>query len=75
MKVIKKYNQFRRDCWCDVECEKCGKLKTYEDAYDDTNYWVNVIPNFKCEDCGESTNSLKLEPTKISLKYDPNQII
>lgn len=24
MKILKIYNQSRRDCWVDVECENCG---------------------------------------------------
>ena len=69
MKVIRKYNQFRRDCICDMECESCGNEQTYDSAYDDDNFWVNVVPGFKCDKCGESTNSLKLKPTPIKTKY------
>ena len=30
MKLIKKYNQHRRDCDCDLECEKCGSKETLQ---------------------------------------------
>lgn len=60
MKLNKKYNQHKRDCSADLECEKCGNKETIKKAYDDDNYWVNVIPNLSCEKCLESTNSLCL---------------
>ena len=75
MKVLKKYNQFRRDCWCDLECESCGTKETYKDAYDDLNFWDNVIPNRKCDKCGKSTKDLGLEPEKILTKYSSDEVI
>lgn len=69
MKVIKKYDQFRRDCKCDMECESCGNKQTYNSAYDDRNFWDNVVPSFKCKKCGKSTNDLGLKPEIISTKY------
>jgi len=38
MRVLKIYNQYRRDCWADVECENCGYKKTIKSAYDDRKY-------------------------------------
>jgi len=48
MKVIKIYGQTRRDCKCDLECENCGNKETYGGAYDDRNFWDNVIPVLPC---------------------------
>jgi len=69
MKVLKKYNQHRRDCECDLECENCGNLKTNKSAYDDSNFWDNVVPSFNCEKCGKSTNDLGIAPEKITTRY------
>lgn len=69
MKVIKRYNQHRRDLDIDLECESCHANRTIEDAYDDTNYWVNVVPNFKCKKCGKSSNDLGVRPESIGTKY------
>jgi len=70
MKVLKIYNQHRRDCWCDLKCENCGYQETIKSAYDDRNYWDNVIPNRKCEKCNKSTNDLSIRiKQRISTKY------
>jgi len=75
MKVIKKYNQHRRDCDIDIECEKCGDKRIVEGAYDDRNMWDNVVPNWRCEKCGESTKSLGLKIEKVTTKYSADTII
>jgi len=75
MKLIKKYNQHRRDCDCDLECEKCGSKETLTGAYDDRNYWGNVVPDMKCGECGESTVSLNLEVAPISTRYSQHEVI
>lgn len=69
MKVTKRYNQHRRDLSIDMECENCGAEETKISAYDDTNYWVNVVPNFKCKECGKSSNDLGIRPESIGTKY------
>jgi hypothetical protein len=70
MKVIRIYNQHRRDCTCDLECENCGGKTTNYGAYDDRNYWDNVIPNQQCEDCGKSTNDINPRiKQNIATKY------
>jgi len=69
MKVLRIYNQIRRDCDCDLECENCGNKKTYKDAYDDRNFWDNVVPSFKCEKCEKSSNDLGTEKEHISTRY------
>ena len=75
MKVTKKYNQHRRDCWCDLKCESCGHTETYEGAYDDRNFWDNVVPGFKCDKCGKSSNDLGVKPKVIPTKYDEYEVI
>lgn len=69
MRVIRKYSQHRRDCYVDLECENCGNKEQGVSAYDDRNMWDNVIPSWKCDECGESTNSLGIDPERIVTKY------
>jgi len=59
----------RRDCWVDLECESCGNKKTIKSAYDDRNYWDNVVPAFKCDECGKSTKDLGLEVEVMPTRY------
>lgn len=75
MKVIKRYNQFRRDLSIDMECEDCGQKETYTHAYDDRNFWDNVIPNWKCKSCGKSTKDLGLEAEIMPTKYSEHEVI
>jgi hypothetical protein len=75
MKVTRKYNQHRRDCWCDMKCEGCGHGQTYKSAYDDRNFWDNVVPSFKCEGCGKSSNDLGAAPVHVSTRYAADQIV
>ena len=75
MKVIKRYDQFRRDLTIDMECESCSYKKTYKHAYDDDNFWINVVPSFKCEKCGKSSKDLGIEPEDTHTKYKPWQVI
>jgi len=75
MKVIKRYNQYRRDLTIDVECEGCGSKSTIEDAYDDDNYWRNVVPNFKCKSCEKSTNDLGIKDFDTHTRYLANEVI
>jgi hypothetical protein len=69
MKVTKRYNQYRRDLWIDLECENCNSTETYESAYDDRNFWDNVVPSFECESCGKSTEDLGLSVQKMQTRY------
>lgn len=69
MLVTKRYNQHRRDLWVDLECESCHHEQTAKSAYDDRNYWDNVVPNMKCESCNKSTKDLGLEPEIMPTKY------
>lgn len=69
MKVIRKYDQHRRDLRIDMECENCGTTDTYKRAYDDYNFWSNIVPKFKCNNCGVSSNDLGIRVTDVSTKY------
>lgn len=69
MKVIKKYGQMRRDCYVDLECEGCGAEEIKRRAYDDRNMWDNVVPSWKCEKCGKSTNDLGVKKEFVNTKY------
>jgi hypothetical protein len=75
MRVLRKYNQFRRDCWCDLECEGCGNKETITNAYDDRNYWDNVVPSYKCDKCGKSTNDMGLKPVHVCTKYRDYEVV
>jgi predicted RNA-binding Zn-ribbon protein involved in translation (DUF1610 family) len=69
MKVIKRYNQHRRDLSIDTECENCGAKDTDKTAYDDSDFWNIWQPKQKCPKCGESTESLNIEPEDTHTKY------
>ena len=69
MQVTRKYNQHRRDCWCDLKCENCAHETTYKGAYDDRNFWDNVVPSFACEKCGKSSKDLGTTTTFIETRY------
>lgn len=75
MKVIKKYNQNRRDCDVDLECEGCGHKEIERSAYDDRNMWDNVVPDWKCEKCKKSTNDLGVDKVSIPTKYPASQVV
>jgi len=68
MKLIKKNWQSRRDFEGVYECEKC-KNKETASGYDDRNFHENVTPNWKCKECGESTNSLGVKKEKVNTVY------
>jgi len=75
MKVLKRYNQHRRDLCIDMECEGCGAKASYDSAYDDHNFWANVVPAFKCTECGKSSNDMGIVPEDVSTKYAPHEVI
>lgn len=75
MEVIRRYNYNRRDCWIDVKCESCGHEIINMSAYDDRNYWDNVIPNKKCPECDKSTMDLGLGAKSIQTKYNSWEVI
>ena len=75
MKVVKKYNQTRRDCWADLVCENCGNKETDKGAYDDRNYWDNVIPSRSCQACGKDTKTLGLQVEHVGTRYAPYEVV
>ena len=75
MEVIKKYNQYRRDCRIDLVCENCGHKEINRSGYDDRNFWDNVIPNRKCSKCGKSTLDLGLKPSSVQTRYSDWQVV
>lgn len=75
MKVTRRYNQHRRDLHIDMECEGCKATETDNSAYDDTNFWVNVVPNFKCKACDKSSKDLGNEPEDTHTKYEAWEVV
>jgi len=75
MKVLRVYEQFRRDCYADLECENCGHKETITSAYDDRNYWDNVVPNMKCKKCGKTTIDIKGKPDFVQTKYRDYEVV
>jgi hypothetical protein len=77
MYIIKTYGWSRRDFSYDCKCEHCGAVRKDLSGYDDNNYYENVIPNIKCNECNESTNSKKSEQTVLKNKsrYDENLVM
>lgn len=75
MKVIRRFNQHRRDLSIEMECEDCGTKETCHAAYDDQNFWVNVVPGFKCDECGKSSNDMGLKPKDTHTRYTSWEVI
>lgn len=69
MKVVRRYDQYRRDLSVDMECESCGNKETYTSAYDDRYFWDEVQPNFECKSCSKSTKDLELPVTPQHTMY------
>lgn len=69
MLVTRRYNQHRRDLSIDLECENCHVTTTIRNAYDDRNYWDNVVPSIPCKKCGASTNSIGAKAQAIPTRY------
>jgi len=57
MKIKEMISQHRRDFSATMKCEFCGHTMRLTSGYDDRNYYDNVIPNMKCDVCGNSTMS------------------
>lgn len=68
MRLIEKRDQHRRDFTGLYRCEGCGHEQTGR-GYDDTYFHHSVIPNMKCKECGESTDTLGAVPQPIATKY------
>jgi uncharacterized Zn finger protein len=74
--IVKKiYDRMRRDCSIDIECESCGHKDTYDSAYDDRNFWDNVVPGMKCKNCGKSSKDLNTIIKHTKTKYADNMTV
>ena len=69
MKIKRMLDQNRRDFWADFECESCGHVESNMRGYDDRNFHDNVIPNFKCKECGKSRNDLNITQNPTPTRY------
>lgn len=69
MKIKTITSQHRRDFKAIYECEHCGaEEESY--GYDDANFHQNVIPQMRCNSCGETAlNSYKPVATKYPEGY------
>lgn len=65
----------RRDCYMDIKCESCAAQEIRQYAYDDRNYWDNVLPDRKCKKCGKSSKDLGLDPPRISTRYADYEVV
>jgi transcription elongation factor Elf1 len=62
-------SQHRRDFRAIYECEHCG-AEQKGSGYDDANFHQNVVPQMKCEQCGEvAPNSYRPLTTKYPEGY------
>lgn len=77
MKITNTYDWLRRDFNYDAKCEHCGHEKKKISGYDDSFYYNNVVPDTKCDNCGESSNSKQTHAPKTVVvpKYDENVTI
>ena len=75
MKLVNKISQHRRDCVIELKCEGCNSVVIDKYAYDDRNYWDNVIPARKCKDCGKSTKDMGLDIEQVPTKYSSDEVI
>lgn len=77
MKITKTYDWSRRDFYYDATCEHCGHTTKDNSGYDDSNYYNNVVPDMKCPNCNESSNSKSTDaPKTVTIpKYKVNYII
>lgn len=75
MKVTRIYDQHRRDCSCDSQCESCGQVDTDKYAYDDANFWNNVMPKRKCSKCGKTTFDSGEALYVVTPRYAPHEVV
>ena len=75
MKLLKINSQHRRDCYCDFVCEGCGVIEKNRSAYDDRNFWDNVVPDMKCKKCGKNAKELGSRLETIPTKYADYEVV
>lgn len=64
-------SQHRRDFFAIYECEHCGHEKSGS-GYDDDNFHRNVIPQMKCDACGEVAPD---EYRPMGTKYAAHEVV
>ena len=69
MELLEITRQTRRDCRMNIKCEGCKNEEQNVSAYDDRNFWDNVLPNMKCPECEKSRNDLGSDKQSIATKY------
>ena len=74
MKILKTYGWLRRDFYFDAKCENCEKDLTGCSGYDDSNYYNNVIPQWKCPACGMCSNNISEHETVVP-RYNEHLIM
>ena len=72
MKIKKITSQHRRDFSADLECEHCEHVQKLRNGYDDSNFHQNVIPEIKCEECGEAAPS---DHRPLTPKYAASTVV
>lgn len=77
MQIKDTFNWNRRDFSANMECEHCGNKQVNRGCYDDSHYYQTVVPNIKCNACGESSNSKSTGELKSVMvpKYPSNLVI
>lgn len=74
MKIKEITRRHRRDFYAIYECEGCGSTEE-KSGYDDRNFHDNVIPSFKCKNCGKSRNDLGIKGNYTQTKYAEYEIV
>lgn len=72
MKIKEILSQHRRDFKATLVCEHCSHEQTLFDGYDDNFYHTKVIPNLKCDSCGEKSPD---DYAPMSPKYSEWEIV
>ena len=71
MKIKTIESQNRRDFHAIYVCEHCGNEEK-RGGYDDANFHQNVIPQMKCEKCGEKAPT---DYRPLGTKYPEGQVV
>lgn len=72
MRIKEILSQHRRDFRAIFECDHCGHETKEMGGYDDANYHDNVVPEFRCPECGKKAGE-DYEPR--TPKYPEGQTI
>ena len=72
MKIKKIISQYRRDFRADYICEHCEHVEKNKPGYDDANFHQNVIPDMKCEKCGEKAPA---DYRPLTTKYPEGKVV